>query len=326
MLLGSDQALFWRRGWTHGIPALVVLPLLLTGLLVGWAHLRRRVDEGPPMRALTLLGLSMIAVASHPTLDWMNNYGMRWWMPFRNDWFYGDALFIIDPWMWLVLGGAVFLYNSRRLSSLAGWSFFAVLTGLTLLGNFPGILAGKILWLVGVGALVLLRFFRIGQKQTPARRLAVGAVALTTVYIGFMLFCAHYARASTAEALTARGIQIQRLMVGPVPLNPFVRDVVVETSDGYRYGEARLLPRFELALAPGSLPLLAESPVVRRATGSPELRGFMNWARFPSAEVEESTSGFTVYLLDVRYTRSRGAGFGTAEVHISKEELAGTRE
>jgi len=83
MLLGSDQALFWRRGWTHGIPALVVLPLLMTGLFVAWTRLVKRAPEGPPLRPATLLCLSTIAVASHPTLDWMNNYGMRWLMPIR---------------------------------------------------------------------------------------------------------------------------------------------------------------------------------------------------------------------------------------------------
>jgi hypothetical protein len=133
-----------------------------------------------------------------------------------------------------------------------------------------------------------------------------------------MLLCAQYARTAVAGALTARGIQIQKLMVGPVPVNPFVRDVVVETLDGYRYGEARLLPRFELELASRSLPLLADSRAVRLATASPEVRGFMNWARFPSAEVEESASGVTVYLLDARYTRSMRPGFGTAQVHISR--------
>jgi inner membrane protein len=318
MLVGSDHALFWRRGWTHGIPALVVLPLLMTGLFVAWTRFKNRAPEGRPLRPAILLCLSTIAVASHPTLDWMNNYGMRWLMPFRNEWSYGDTLFIIDPWMWLVLGGAVFLYQSRRLSSLVGWAAFAGLTGLVLFGSFPGLRVGKILWCAGLGTLVLLRFYRVGRQETGARRLAVGAVVLVTVYIGLMLLCAQYARTAVAGALTARGIQIQKLMVGPVPVNPFVRDVVVETLDGYRYGEARLLPRFELELASRSLPLLADSRAVRLATASPEVRGFMNWARFPSAEVEESASGVTVYLLDARYTRSMRPGFGTAQVHISR--------
>ena len=30
-------------------------------------------------------------------------------MPFSDRWFYGDTLFIVDPWLWLILGGAVML-------------------------------------------------------------------------------------------------------------------------------------------------------------------------------------------------------------------------
>jgi inner membrane protein len=48
--------------------------------------------------------LSAISILTHPTLDWMNEYGMRWLMPFGGRWFYGDALFIIDPWVWAALG------------------------------------------------------------------------------------------------------------------------------------------------------------------------------------------------------------------------------
>jgi len=38
--------------------------------------------------------------AHHPTLDWLNTYGMRWLMPFSGRWFYGDAVFIVDPGCW----------------------------------------------------------------------------------------------------------------------------------------------------------------------------------------------------------------------------------
>jgi inner membrane protein len=41
----------------------------------------------------------------------MNTYGLRWLMPFADRWFYGDALFIVDPWLWGVLG----------LGTLASW-------------------------------------------------------------------------------------------------------------------------------------------------------------------------------------------------------------
>jgi inner membrane protein len=113
---GPAADLEWRRGWTHGVLALVLLPLILTValLLVHWAtRPRRRWSSSPPMSAGKLLLLSCIAVLSHPILDTLNTYGVRWLMPFSGEWFYGDTLFIIDPWVWLALSIGV-LSSVRR--------------------------------------------------------------------------------------------------------------------------------------------------------------------------------------------------------------------
>ena len=83
MFLDGDTALYWRRGWTHGILALVMLPLLLTVILIAWS----RAFGRPPPRPRVLLGLSYLAVWSHPSLDWLNTYGLRWLMPFDGTWF-----------------------------------------------------------------------------------------------------------------------------------------------------------------------------------------------------------------------------------------------
>ncbi|MDP9176491.1 MAG: metal-dependent hydrolase, partial [Gemmatimonadota bacterium] len=67
-----------------------------------------------------------------PTLDWMNSYGMRWLMPFNGRWFYGDSLFIIDPWLLLVLGLGVWLSRRReRRSGRDAWRPARVALGLT---------------------------------------------------------------------------------------------------------------------------------------------------------------------------------------------------
>ena len=105
--LGPYGALAHRRGWTHGVLALAILPFVVAGTLLlydRYVRLRRN-PLAAPARAGPLLGLAALAVLSHPALDWLNNYGMRWLMPFDGTWFYGDALFIVDPWVWLGLGG-----------------------------------------------------------------------------------------------------------------------------------------------------------------------------------------------------------------------------
>ncbi len=115
-LVGSDtDALAFRRGHTHGVLAMLVLPLLLVGAMLLYDRWRPRADgdPGPPTRPGALLFLAALAVWSHPLLDWLNVYGVRLLMPFSDRWFYGDALFIIDPWVWLALGIGVFMSRRR---------------------------------------------------------------------------------------------------------------------------------------------------------------------------------------------------------------------
>ncbi|HEU4681510.1 MAG TPA: metal-dependent hydrolase, partial [Gemmatimonadales bacterium] len=102
-LAGPGADLEWRRGWTHGILALLVLPFVLTGslLLVHRLSWVRRRTQPAPLVPKQLLLLSSIAILSHPMLDTLNTYGVRWLMPFSGRWFYGDTLFILDPWVWI---------------------------------------------------------------------------------------------------------------------------------------------------------------------------------------------------------------------------------
>jgi inner membrane protein len=107
----------WRRGWTHGPIALVVLPLLLAAIMFGfdrWQMRRGTRPEGrPEVRFGGLLALSYAGIATHPPLDFLNTYGIRWLMPFSERWFYGDTLFIIDPWLWAALGLGVWIARRR---------------------------------------------------------------------------------------------------------------------------------------------------------------------------------------------------------------------
>ncbi len=314
MFLGSDQALWWRRGWTHGLPALFLLPLLLTGALLLWA--RYIGPDGARPRAGMLVALSYLAVWSHPSLDWMNNYGMRWLMPIDGTWFYGDTLFIVDLWIWTALGGVLFLFHSRRLTSLIGWAGFTGFVAFLLVSAVPGLPYAKLFWAVLLLALSWLRFNKRGHEPDEARRWAKASLAVVVVYIAMMHLSVHYVRERIREEMQAQGVGIERMMVGPLPVTPFARDIVVQSSDGYRHGRVTLLPSFRLELDAVILPRLENSEIVKRATASPDVFGFINWARFPFAEVERHGDTYTVYLQDARYTRRRGAGFGSARVEL----------
>ena len=120
--LGGAASYGYRRGITHGIPALIVLPILLAAAIYAWSRLRQDRATDPPTSFRWLLILSAIGVVSHPVLDWMNTYGMRWLMPVVDRWFYGDTLFIIDWVAWLVLLTGVI---ASRFVSLHSMRWFA---------------------------------------------------------------------------------------------------------------------------------------------------------------------------------------------------------
>lgn len=118
----STPAVALRRGLTHGVAAQVLLPIVFAGLVLLVDRLRPPRHGGPRARAAPLLLLSYIGVLSHVGLDWLNNYGVRLLMPFADRWFYGDSVFIVDPWLWLVLGLGAFVarrWSRRRIAAIA---------------------------------------------------------------------------------------------------------------------------------------------------------------------------------------------------------------
>jgi inner membrane protein len=101
-------AMSFRRGWTHGIVAQLVLPPLLALVMFAWGRARQRSDR--PLANLSgLLLLSYLGTWLHVFMDWLNSYGVRLLKPFSDRWFYGDALYIIDPILYVVFGLGIVL-------------------------------------------------------------------------------------------------------------------------------------------------------------------------------------------------------------------------
>lgn len=123
--LDGVEPLGFRRGITHGPIALVLLPLLLAGALWGFDRWQARRGTRPAGRPavsfVSLFALSFFACLTHPALDWLNVYGVRLLEPFSHRWFYGDTLFIVDVWLWAIMGAGVWL-SWRREQRGANWT------------------------------------------------------------------------------------------------------------------------------------------------------------------------------------------------------------
>lgn len=111
------EPLATHRGFTHGVVGgvLVLPPLLalLLWVLDRWQVRRGRIAQGaPPLHFGWLLALSYLGALTHPLLDLQTVYAVQLLSPFNLRWFHSDGLFIISPWLLVVLGLGV--WRSRK--------------------------------------------------------------------------------------------------------------------------------------------------------------------------------------------------------------------
>lgn len=263
------HSLGFRRGITHGVPALIVLPVVLMIVMLAWYRWRGRGAEPPKPGSLLLL--SAIGVATHSFLDWLNTYGMRWLMPIDPSWSYGDTLFIADPWIWLALGAGVWLSRRRQAHPASH-----------------------------------------GTTSAPAR-VALVAVAL---YIAAMGSLAAIARRAVREALIARGITADTVVVEPVPVNPLSRRVIYLWQGSYRLATYRLSRTSDLTDPWFEIPLNAEHAAVAMANRTAQGHEYHSWARLPYYVIEPAGDTTWVTIADVRYTLNGRSSWAAARIPV----------
>lgn len=316
-VFGADAQLLLRRGHTHGVLAMVALPLVLTGVMALYDRFwrRRRDPDAEPADLRVIVGLSFLSVLSHPALDFLNTYGVRLLMPFDGSWFYGDALFIIDPWMWLLVAAAVVLARSERRISKAAWIVLGVATTALVTGTAWAPWPAKVIWVLGVAAIVVMRLRGLSPERV--RVVAGACVATLVVYIATMLTGTAVARAQVEAWLEVRGESAEEIFAGPKPANPFFREIIVVTPEQYRFLRVDWLADETIAVSEEALPRGSRDAVVEAALL--HLPGLRNWMRYPAFVVEAEEGGHRVTIKDVRYSRRMDGGLGWAQVRLNED-------
>src|SRR5690606_8406745 len=95
--------LLHHRGHSHTWPGLIVLGTIMMAAIRLWPAGWRVVSAN----RTRILPIAVTALVSHLLLDAANVYGTHLLYPFDSRWYYGDAVFIFEPWLWLLLGVAV---------------------------------------------------------------------------------------------------------------------------------------------------------------------------------------------------------------------------
>jgi inner membrane protein len=132
LVLPVDGIAF-HRGPVHSVFAVPILAAAITGLL--WLLDRLRPNpEALPLRPVALFVVALIAVASHPFLDWLTTYAIALFAPVSWRWYSGNAIFIVDWVYWLLMIAGVSWSAWRWLRHLPHPGRPAQIAGAIMLG------------------------------------------------------------------------------------------------------------------------------------------------------------------------------------------------
>jgi inner membrane protein len=312
---GPSYYLAHHRGITHSIVGTLALGVAFPILFVAVERLLARLrGREPRARLKGLMLCSLLLIASHPLLDWTNSYGVRPLLPWDGRWIYGDILFVVDPWVWLVTGGACFLLTARTRLRAAAWALLALAAfGVFFLFTAGAAYAAYAIWLAGLLTFALLHW--LGEGARLGRKVAAASLAFVFVYC-CVLAVIHARARGIAEHIAADFPSepretLTRVAATPLPADPRAWRCLAETGRAtYRFdidfnddsrGGVRNLVVFEK-------PSGDDARIVGRASEDERARVLLDFARFPAARVRrDEAGGWVVQLADLRFTEP-GAG------------------
>jgi membrane-bound metal-dependent hydrolase YbcI (DUF457 family) len=311
------EAIEVHRGTMH---SLLAMPLLAIGVALPVHLAARRRGNGEPAPAFVpLLGICLVAAASHLVLDLLNPYGLRPFLPFDATWYYGDLAAIFDPWMWLILGGSALLLSGRH--TVPTWTVLGSVIVVAALQMIPsqstfGVVAG-FGWIAGAATLLIV--WLRGVDPMARRAIACGGLIIAIVYVGCLALL-HQRALARARTVAARAAGERGEHAVRVAAIPTVGDL--STWRGLAESE-RSVYRFAIPLGGAS-----EGPVERfRSVGDPAVsalawaetgslaRAFLSFGRFVAVDLDTDHGRRVLLLADPRYNNPRPGQPDTWPVH-----------
>lgn len=323
-----------HRGITHSIVGTLFLALLIAvsfylgdWLIARWRGRERRASFKGLLLASVLLSLS------HPLLDWTNNYGVRPLLPWSGRWFYGDLVFIVDPWIWLTVGGAAFLLTAKNGRRTLIWATIALLLSLLVMSarlegaglEYPNLF--RIIWFGALACLALAHWKNLAARW--GRSLAIAALAFVVIYWGALSFLQRSALAraeATAQRLaSSRKESVSRVAAMPSLANPLRWRCLMETDRATYLFDLTLGTPDDAMVEKKAVryekPVNEEAALVANASQDYRARIMLGFARFPVTRVAgDCLSQAIVQFADLRYTepgRGGRSGFAAVDVPVS---------
>ncbi len=302
---------YHHRGITHSIVGVVALALLLPTIFYALDYWRAR-REGRPVRVRwgPLALVALLLTASHPFLDWTNTYGVRPLLPWDGRWFYGDFAFVVEPFLWLVLGVMGFTLTAGTRRRAVVWTIWAVFAfAVMLVAPFVrGVqipLIWPALWLLG--AATAYHLWRAKAAAQYGQLIARVTLVLLAGYLGLAWVLHRRAESlvqTRLQQIAARnGETPGKTAAGSLPGNPFRWVGLGETDRAaYRF-PVQLFSDSEAAPERFAKPEGAAAKIVTQALAQDErARIWANFARFPAARVQgDCLTETIVQFADLRF-------------------------
>jgi inner membrane protein len=309
---GRAANLEHHRGLSHSLLGVLFFSLALATI---WWFWQRR--SGRQLEWQRLFIASLVALSTHPLLDALNNYGVRPLLPFDNSWFYGDLVFIVDPWFWLILGGGLFLQSGSELNEKLLYCLLGLVTSALILFVDLVSVPAKVLWLVGLAVLVACRL-KLSEPISPGR----ACQAALFILLGYLVLLYGLQRASLADAeryLRAQAPEpISKFSVSPSLSNPLRWEVLAESPHFFDYGAVRVGRPPAMPLV--SVPVSRDHPAVLKALATQEGKAMARFSRYLLADVEPAPGGRLVILRDGRFSRYSYTGFSVFKIFVPDEK------
>ena len=230
-----------HRGHSHTVVGAVLTGLLLLAACELWMRIAKRTPTRSDRRWLAVAAL--LGPLLHIAMDGTNSYGVHPFWPVHNGWLYGDAVFIIEPALWIAAAPLTFRLRTVVARVLVALVLFAgialsVTTGLVP-RPFTAVLAVLTAILLAIG-------WRAGAKTS----LLAGVALWLSLSVTFLVASA-VAHRRVEELATQSLPQWHTLdvILTPMPANPACwSTILVQSQDGHY-----ALRRAMLSLAPGWL-------------------------------------------------------------------------
>jgi inner membrane protein len=289
--MGQLGYLLHHRGHTHTVLFAIVSALVVWALVLAV----RRDLRAPPF-ARPLLWLSLVGSISHVALDYTNSYGVHPWWPVSNRWVYGDAVFIIEPWIWIAaLAPLLFIARGIPVRAVIGLLLLVILVAAWRVSMVSNEVAAALT----TGAALWLAVMRAVPAQ---RRVALGLAAFGALEVMYFAGSGAGRRAVMQQV----GPSLRDVVLSPYPGNPFCLTalVVTEETGMYRATSATVAPVPAIRDAASCVPwyrgLREGEPGERRDT--PAIRWGVTWSA-PVAELRNLARSHCEVAAALRFIR-----------------------